>query len=309
MTQETSGILSRFRPVGGLVWESQGGTPLAKRRPCTSRSCPSKFRARLIDSIVLPAPAQMKNVAIDVGRSELQQFADASFHRWYYFILGYPDRLVSHLIDELNVGSGSLIVDPFCGTGTTSIECSKRGIDSIGIDANPFATFAARTKSSFHLSPDRLERAALRAEERYYSILAAKPTFKAELAYLYLIDSGMSDRGWISPKPLRRALALRQAIQRGRDEELAAALILALTADLPSNIGNMKFGPQIYRGPPKNDIDLVSLFRERVKAMVDDLRSSPERLGYPRPTIILGDARSCGNFLQNSGPNTASGAD
>ena len=224
------------------------------------------------------------------AQANVQSFEEASFHRWYNFILGFSDQVVGQIIDTFGVATDELVLDPFAGTGTTLVECAKFGISSIGIDANPFAVFAARTKSNFGLDPDGLTRAAARVEARYKDI-SRNRAFKEGLTYQYLEASGMLARGWISEKPLKKALALRDAIQRGQDQAFVDVFMLALVADLPTNIGNMKFGPQIYCGPIKADVDPLPLFRARVKAMVEDLRQTSNRKSLPKPTVLLGDAR------------------
>lgn len=227
------------------------------------------------------------------GKSDLQQFEEAAFHRWYHFILGFSDQLVGPLLDKLQVTSDHLVLDPFCGTGTTLIECAKRQISSIGVDANPFAVFAARVKTRFDLDPDALTDAMRRVEARYRRIVSTNRRFDREATYTYLDKSGMLSRGWISKRPLRKALALRDAIRRGKDQDFSDAMALALIADLPTNIGNMKFGPQIYRGRIKEDVDPLPLFRSRVLAIAEDLRNySTNNRIYAKPNILVGDARS-----------------
>ena len=225
------------------------------------------------------------------GQASAQLFEEGSFHRWYNFVLGFSDQVVGQIIDTFGVTTDEVVLDPFAGTGTTMIECAKFGISSIGIDANPFAVFAAKTKSKFKLDPDALTSAAARVEDRYRENASSNRRFKDGLTYRYLNDSGMLDRGWISERPLRKALALRDAIQRGQDQAFIDVFMLALVADLPTNIGNMKFGPQIYRGPSKVDVDPLPLFKRRVKAMVEDLREAKTRRSFPKPTVLLGDAR------------------
>jgi SAM-dependent methyltransferase len=226
------------------------------------------------------------------GQADVQLFEEAAFHRWYNFVLGFSDQLVGQILDTFSVSTDDLVLDPFCGTGTTMVECAKYGVASIGVDANPFAVFAAKAKSSFKLDPDALIRAAARVENRYRDIVSSNRRLNDGSTYLYLDESGMIDRGWISKRPLRKALALREAIQRGRDQSFIDVFMLALVADLPSNIGNMKFGPQIYRGPSKEDVDPLPLFWNRVTAMAEDLREELGRKSFPIPAVLLGDARS-----------------
>jgi len=244
-----------------------------------------------------------------VGRSDLQQFEQAAFHRWHNFILGFSDQVVQQIIEKLGITCQDTVLDPFCGTGTTLIECAKRGINSIGVDANPFAVFSADVKSRFCLNPDDLMRAATRVERRYQKLKSSNRRFTDDPTYHYLNESGMLDRGWISKRPLRKALALREAIWSGRDPAIADALMLALVADLPTNIGNMKFGPQIYRGSLKEDVDPLPSFRLRVKAMVADLREANGHRTYPKPVVILGDARSLKPALRQHYSDRVPGVD
>ena len=227
----------------------------------------------------------------DRAPQNVQKFEKESFHRWYNFILGFSDVLVAEVLNELSVGSNATVLDAFCGTGTTLVECGKRGIKTVGIDANPFAIFAARTKSQYHLDPDRVRTNATNVKRRYKQLVSSNRRFSSDNTYLYLSESGMLDRGWISKKPLRKALALKEAINLCRDVASRDALLLALLADLPTNIGNMRFGPQIYVGAIKQDVDPLIYFSSRVAAICADLEEEG-RESFEPTTAIVGDSRN-----------------
>src|SRR5271169_1831145 len=82
---------------------------------------------------------------------------DDSIHRWYQIIMGFDWKLVQHIIDLLEIGPNHLVLDPFCGAGTTLVQCKKKGIPSVGIDANPVCTLASQAKTSWHLDPASLD--------------------------------------------------------------------------------------------------------------------------------------------------------
>ena len=80
--------------------------------------------------------------------------ADRAAHDWYRFVLSYPPHLVRDYLDRFSIaGSSGVVLDPFCGTGTTLVECKKLGISSIGIEPNPVAHLAASTKIDWSLDP------------------------------------------------------------------------------------------------------------------------------------------------------------
>ncbi|MCG3671862.1 DNA methyltransferase [Aliarcobacter butzleri] len=67
------------------------------------------------------------------------------FQRWFRYKEGYSIELVYKILEENNLTSG-LVLDPFSGSGTTSLACNNRGIDSIGFEVNPFTFFLSSLK-------------------------------------------------------------------------------------------------------------------------------------------------------------------
>ena len=67
------------------------------------------------------------------------------FQRWFRYKEGYSIELVYKILEENNLSSG-LVLDPFSGSGTTSLACNNRGIDSIGFEVNPFTFFLSSLK-------------------------------------------------------------------------------------------------------------------------------------------------------------------
>src|SRR5712691_5612076 len=68
---------------------------------------------------------------------------DRAAHDWYRFVLSYPPHLVRDYLARFRVSSGQRVLDPFCGTGTTVVECKKLGVPSIGVEAHPMGHFAS----------------------------------------------------------------------------------------------------------------------------------------------------------------------
>jgi DNA modification methylase len=64
----------------------------------------------------------------------------------------YPAKFIAELpgtlLDILPIPLGTVVLDPFCGRGTTLVECQRRGTHSYGIDLNPIACLSARVKTN-----------------------------------------------------------------------------------------------------------------------------------------------------------------
>ena len=52
------------------------------------------------------------------------------------------------LIEAYRPAEGFVLLDPFCGSGTTLSEAQRAGLPSIGIDLNPIAVMMSRVKTA-----------------------------------------------------------------------------------------------------------------------------------------------------------------
>jgi hypothetical protein len=90
------------------------------------------------------------------GRANKLDSKDRAIHDWYRFVLSYPPHLVREYIEKFGLGSRNTILDPFCGTGTTLVEAKLQNVKSVGVEANPFAQFAASVKVDWEINPELL---------------------------------------------------------------------------------------------------------------------------------------------------------
>jgi hypothetical protein len=174
----------------------------------------------------------------------------------------------------------------------------KRGIDSVGIDANPSSCFASLVKTNWSLDSEALLTLLDEIEntiDRYYR---RHSRLKSDPTYLYLDSSGMLDRGWISPAPLVQCLAIKQCISELRaGASYKSALLLALIAEVVDGASNVKFGPELYCGPPRSEIDVLAGFIDRVETIAFDLRTVRKLQRHGKARVLRGDARQCEALL------------
>jgi hypothetical protein len=224
------------------------------------------------------------------------RFLNGEVHDWYRMVLGYPDHLVTSIFGRLLVDDNSRVLDPFCGSGTTLVECMKRGVRSAGVDANPVAVLASLAKTTWNLDSDRLLGIA-QAVKRDAEVTYTRKKIATDPTYVYLLNSGMLRRGWISTKPLKKAIAIKQSLGASRATEKYKRLLrLSLLSEVVHHASNVKFGPEIYCGAPKRDVAVFSGFYERVEQVAADL-DIVETLPPATATVIEGDARESSRLL------------
>src|SRR5207249_1090285 len=192
--------------------------------------------------------------------------------------------LVRTYIDRFELRPEHHVLDPFCGTGTTLVECKKLGIPSCGIEPNPMASFASRTKVDWEVDPQDLATHASQiaglALDKLTSqgiedggglpLFELKPRIHPLLRTLAPDVSKLLLSDCISPLPLHKTLVLLETLEENKDPSLTAHEHLALAKSLVSEISNLHFGPEIGVGPPKRDAAVVAPWLRAVKRIADD---------------------------------------
>ncbi|GAK54026.1 hypothetical protein U14_05303 [Candidatus Moduliflexus flocculans] len=223
---------------------------------------------------------------------------DRAFHDWYRFVLSYPPHLVSDYIRDFGLDEHSTLLDPFCGTGTTIVESKLHGINAIGLEANPFPYFASTVKTNWDIDPDELALFAADVSENAYAELANQGiddrtlTYAPDVRLMRLDEQAMRAliKDSISPLPLHKSLVILEQINRYQGAPAHKYGILALGNALVTNIGNLRFGPEVGIGKIKKDAPVIAAWKHEIKKMVDDLKLVADR-NYPQTTICLADAR------------------
>lgn len=211
--------------------------------------------------------------------------ADRPAHDWYRFVLSYPPHLVRDYVQRFDLGRRARVLDPFCGTGTTVVECKKLGLASVGIEAHPMSHFAGQTKLDWSVDADRLEQTAIQIAEATLTelerhgiiddpqpnllreappMLGMLRSLPEEATKLLLTDS-------ISALPLHKTLVLLDRIDAA--EYGRSHLRLALAKALVGSISNLHFGPEVGVGPAKVDAPVISTWLGLVVQMAHDLRA------------------------------------
>ncbi|HPH64990.1 MAG TPA: DNA methyltransferase [Kofleriaceae bacterium] len=208
----------------------------------------------------------------------------------------------------------SVLVDPFCGSGTTLVEARAAGLRTMGIDLNPLAVLLARAKTWIVPSKSRarlrlagrsIGGEALMAGKEARRSGGAATTKRAPAGF----DPNARDRRigkWFAPHVRRELedLAMRIDEVRQKDPELADVLMVPLSSILykvssrTSDTNPEWVARNIGRG------QCARLFSERVEMLsagLDDLykafgRATVRGAGGP-PDVHLADARRLTEFI------------
>ena len=72
--------------------------------------------------------------------------AHAPFDKWYPYYAGFSYKFATAVLSSLRLRSGATIVDPWNGSGTTTVAAAHLGYKTIGLDLNPATLPIAKAK-------------------------------------------------------------------------------------------------------------------------------------------------------------------
>jgi DNA modification methylase len=212
---------------------------------------------------------------------------DQPFVSWYQLPESYSLPLVHDYMARYGVGPGQTVLDPFAGAGTTLLAAKLRGVDALGLEVNPFLSWAAAIKTRFDYDLPAL-RADLdgllaRARRELDASLDGPPAFPAmpRLAR------------WITPAIAIKLLRLLGLIEQMERPEHRMPARLAVAAILRP-CSNMKLTPHAFGSREERlDAPVYDLFAARLARMLADLEAAnaPGHPAWGRVRVLNVDAR------------------
>jgi len=221
----------------------------------------------------------------------------APIHRWFTYPAGYSHKLVEAKIDEYMLDSNKTILDPFVGTGTTSLAAKAKGVNSVGIEAHSFVFWIAKTKLHSEYDIESLEEDAKvirnSAKGIYSKLVKCNGVWPALVYKCFTEDN------------LRQLLALRIAIlghecPSARKDFFKVALTATLRDVTSAGAGWPYIAPSKHAKRTVHRQALVE-FVKRVKMMINDVF---EFKAADRPCshheLYNGDAREIKEYVHHN---------
>lgn len=150
--------------------------------PAGLRVASDRIRADQLDRLTYFARVVQPDGAVHIPRQVLlessartverdRQSTRYSAHGLHEYKGKFNPQIVRAIGNILGLGEGAWVLDPFCGSGTTLLECAHVGWNAVGVDRNPLAPFIANAKiRALRSSGGLLESHAQRVEEKLVAV-------------------------------------------------------------------------------------------------------------------------------------------
>lgn len=239
------------------------------------------------------APACTPDWVIKGVTAESWDYAHANTQELTHSIHRYSGKFIPQIARRavlLLTAPGELVLDPYCGSGTTLLEAALLGRRAVGVDLNPLAALIARTKVTPIPTAD-LDSLRVELKRALSSITTDEdlPLFRNSSTALTdgsppRKDPRLSDewfRKWFQPKVLEELVAIDRAIGHIKDVQsqnvarVAFSDILRRSSNAHSGYPNVMFDKNAGERPRPAKPFLRAL--DRVCEMVSSLNATDAR--------------------------------
>jgi excisionase family DNA binding protein len=262
----------------GRVWRFHPAEIRNWLRPPTEASVSPLADDDRVPELVLPL------YDISPTETNLTAFKDPAFtenrnqsvHRWVPWIAGFSAGFVQDCLHQYLAAvdpAQALVLDPFAGVGTTLVEASRAGYNTVGFEINPYAALAARAK----LEAMEVSVAELHAwANAFRAFMEAVGTTAAA-------DEGMVPPGFrsripfFSPRVQSQVLWALKFIEGMSDQKLKD-LFLVATGSVMVRFSNYTYEPSLTTRPGCGKAliewsDVAGVISSKLRDIIDDCRS------------------------------------
>ena len=227
----------------------------------------------------------------DLSSQDDWTFASAQTRELTHCYHDYPARMIPQVAGKLMDIFGkdaSLLFDPYCGSGTSLVEASLRGIPAVGTDLNPLARLIAQAKISLPDLPRLREtitsfhRQAL--EERIRALGEPKEIYGIPNLFF-----------WFKPEVVEKLSRIKTFIESIEDAQIRLFFQVAFSETVreSSNTRNNEF--KLYRMPEEKlanfHPDVYGMMAKKLQRNLrgyEEYRDRIENAGYLPKVSIYG---------------------
>lgn len=188
---------------------------------------------------------------------------DVPFHQWFKYREGFSGTMIKDLISDSGISENQVVLDPFNGSGTTTIVAQELGYSSVGIDVNPMSVFICKVKLSTY-PKDMLGK--INKETQDYNF---------EIANINLEKYKTKYNGmliYFSPKNFKDLMAVKKYVDSSASNERHEILKVAYLSIIELVSDRKKDGNGLKKRISKVD-NVFKVFRNKVAEICIDLKT------------------------------------
>lgn len=229
------------------------------------------YFAAATDKSGKPIETQQRLLERINGSESNRQSTRYSAHGLHEYKGRFNPQVAKAILNIFGATPKHVVLDPFCGSGTSLVECAHLGIRAVGTDMNPLAVYLANAKlKSLGIPAATLKRDAAAALARAKRSRAIQHPETERNAYL---------RSWFPPDVLSEIEKLRLAIESLEADTVEVLLAVASNLLREYSLQDPHDLRIRRRKTPLPEDSFLTAFERAANAYCDRMRDAQATLG------------------------------
>ena len=205
-------------------------------------------------------------------------------HNFHSYPAKFIPQIPKSIIKALSV-EGDIILDPFCGCGTTLIEANLLNRNSIGVDLNPIASLVSKAKTT-PLSDSQLNQIPVILEKMENDIFHF---YNNENSLNIKIPDFKNRDHWFQKNVLYELAIIKSRIVELRDASLKIFLLTAFSSIIVA-VSNQESDTR-FAAVDKNipEKKCFEVFAKKVQSMIPRIKEFTQKSSRMTTQIFTGD--------------------
>lgn len=253
-----------------------------------------KFTDRLLtdldNSVYLPNLLDGKTVISSLNKQ-------GTIHEWYNYLEEFPYTLIEDKIIEYNLQPHDIVLDPFCGSGTTLVSANLFKMDAIGFDSNPLMKFVTEVKTTWDINLTELKKHIQDVAHSFLSNVKQLDQIKFKNDFISRMPKREINQ-WLSPTLQKEVSLLKDIIEEIDDEKIRNLLLLAMSKAC-FDASHVALCPGTTFYPFREKEEFWTLFTNKVIQQFNDLKQIQQFGEYGHSTVIEDTCLNAGKYIED----------
>ncbi|MBC8526643.1 MAG: hypothetical protein H8D22_07255 [Candidatus Cloacimonetes bacterium] len=228
--------------------------------------------------------------------SDLNRFG--VIHKWYDYLEDFPYSLIEDKFIEYKLKNDSIVVDPFCGSGTTMVTANMFHYDAIGFDANPLMTFVSKVKTTWDIHISKLNENIRKISDEFIKKVKTLKENSFQNGFLQTMPKKELNQ-WLSPRLQQEVSLLKSIISEINDKKIRDLLLMAMSKScFDASYVSLCPGTTFY--PFREKEEFWNLFTDKIIQIYYDLKAIQIHNHYGKTKTITDTCLNAQSYMKEN---------
>lgn len=256
----------------------------------------TKYNEELIDQIDKKTSWQLPLFQECHSISDLNRYGVV--HRWYDYLEDFPFTLLEEGIKKYSLKKGDLVLDPFCGSGTTLVSSNFFQLNAIGIDTNPLMCLVSEVKTTWNIDVEKLKDIYKEKTEKFIKLAQNVENYSFKNDFLKRIPKKELNQ-WMSLRMQKEVSLMKDLISEIEDGKIKK-LFMAMLGKSAFDASYVALCPGTTFYPHRQKEPFWDVFCKKIIQVYNDLRLVQKFDTYGKTKIFNKSAAETSSFIEKN---------